>query len=237
MKKLIILPFLLINIIQIESFAECQSPIKDTILTINAISQILGYSPKDIIWYNNEPIYLYKIAVPNKIYSADQRQKIKYLRKELKKINVIIKETIDTIENWTVYVVDSAKFAQNADMMKSESKDNENFVLEDKENKYSYSQATIWFSKVNQFFIDFPQGPDEFHSPYQMGHWYPKAKFPIEMTHKGILDTIGFEFKFEIPIFFHNNYPAMLQFYHSYYGLWIDRSFERRKRIHVFQRN
>ncbi|HMS29907.1 MAG TPA: hypothetical protein PKD32_08650 [Saprospiraceae bacterium] len=233
----IILSCILISLIHRNVSAECPSPIKDTILTINAISQILGYSPKDIIWYNKKPIYLYKITVPNKIYSADQRQKIKYLRKELKKKNVIINETIDTIEKWTVYVVDSAKFVQNADMMKSESKDNENFVLEDKENKNSYSQATIWFSKVNQFFIDFPQGPDEFHSPYQMGHWYPKAKFPIEITHKGILDTIGFEFKFEIPIFFHNNYPAMLQFYHSYYGLWIDRSFERRKRIHVFQRN
>ena len=61
MKKLIILPFLLINIIQIISFAECRSPIKDTILTINAISQILGYSPKDIIWHIKERIYQNKI--------------------------------------------------------------------------------------------------------------------------------------------------------------------------------
>lgn len=44
MKKLIILPFLLINIIQIISFAECRSPIKDTILTINAILKDIGLS-------------------------------------------------------------------------------------------------------------------------------------------------------------------------------------------------
>jgi len=182
-------------------------------------------------------MYNYKTIIPANIYNQQQEAKLEFIKKDLKKKRIKIIETIDTIEKWTVYVADSAKFAQNANMMKSESKDNENFVFEDTEDKNNYSQATIWFSKVNQFFIDIPQGLDEFQTPYDVIYWYPKAKFPIEMTHNGILDTIGFEFKFEIPIFFHNNYPAMLQFYHCYYGLWIDRSFERRKRIHVFQRN
>ncbi|MBX7163731.1 MAG: hypothetical protein K1X49_08550 [Saprospiraceae bacterium] len=214
------------------------SDIKIDSLTIkDAIFQLLCYPYKDIIWHGQQKMYNYKTIIPANIYNQQQEAKLEFIKKDLKKKRIKIIETIDTIEKWTVYVADSAKFAQNANMMKSESKDNENFVFEDTEDKNNYSQATIWFSKVNQFFIDIPQGLDEFQTPYDVIYWYPKAKFPIEMTHNGILDTIGFEFKFEIPIFFHNNYPAMLQFYHCYYGLWIDRSFERRKRIHVFQRN
>ncbi|MBK7340304.1 MAG: hypothetical protein IPJ64_09930 [Saprospiraceae bacterium] len=214
------------------------SDIKIDSLTIkDAIFQLLCYPYKDIIWHGQQKMYNYKTIIPANIYNQQQEDKYEFIKKDLKKKRIKIIETIDTIEKWTVYVADSAKFAQNTNMMKSESKDNENFVFEDTEDKNNYSQATIWFSKVNQFFIDFPQGNDEFQTPYDNIYWYPKAKFPIEMTHKGILDTIGFEFKFEIPMFFHNNYPAMLQFYHCYYGLWIDRSFERRKRIHVFQRN
>ena len=237
MKKLIILPFLLINIIQIESFAECPSPIKDTILTINAISQILGYSPKDIIWHIKERIYQNKITVPNKIYSANQRQKIKYLRKELKKKNVIIKETIDTIEKWTVYVVDSAKFAQQSQMTTSNLLNSNNFYTDSKIDSSTFSQEVITFSNLIDFRIDFLGEPDEFSTPYNEIFWYPKAKFATEVTHRGILDTVGFEFTFPNPMFFYNNYPAMLKYFNSYFGLWIDRSFERRKRIHVFQRN
>jgi hypothetical protein len=236
MKKLIILPFLLINIIQIESFAECQSPIKDTILTINAISQILGYSPKDIIWHIKERIYQNKITVPNKIYSADQRQKLKYLRKELKKKGFKIIETVDTIELWKVFILDSSRFINQSKISKKINRNNGSFDAEPQIDSNTYSQQIIKFSKSSIFLIDY-DFPNPQNTTYDITEWYPKSKFPIEVNYNGILNSMGFQFQFTIPIFFHNNYPAMLQFYHSYYGLWIDRSFERRKRIHVFQRN
>ncbi|MBL0259943.1 MAG: hypothetical protein IPQ10_02505 [Saprospiraceae bacterium] len=236
MKKLIILPFLLINIIQIESFAECQSPIKDTILTINAINQILGYSPKDIIWHIKERIYQNKITVPNKIYSADQRQKLKYLRKELKKKGFKIIETVDTIELWKVFILDSSRFINQSKISKKINRNNGSFDAEPQIDSNTYSQQIIKFSKSSIFLIDY-DFPNPQNTTYDITEWYPKSKFPIEVNYNGILNSMGFQFQFTIPIFFHNNYPAMLQFYHSYYGLWIDRSFERRKRIHVFQRN
>ena len=236
MKKLIILPFLLINIIQIESFAECPSPIKDTILTINAISQILGYSPKDIIWHIKERIYQNKITVPNKIYSADQRQKLKYLRKELKKKGFKIIETVDTIELWKVFILDSSRFINQSKISKKINRNNGSFDAEPQIDSNTYSQQIIKFSKSSIFLIDY-DFPNPQNTTYDITEWYPKSKFPIEVNYNGILNSMGFQFQFTIPIFFHNNYPAMLQFYHSYYGLWIDRSFERRKRIHVFQRN
>jgi hypothetical protein len=98
-----------------------------------------------------------------------------------------------------------------------------NFYTDSKIDSSTFSEEVITFSNLIDFRIDFLGEPDKFSTPYNEIFWYPKAKFAIEVTHRGILDTISFEFKFEIPIFFHNNYPAMLQFYHSYYGLLCQR--------------
>lgn len=133
--------------------------------------------------------------------------------------------------------MDSAKFAQRSQMTTSNLLNSNNFYTDSKIDSSTFSQEVITFSNLIDFRIDFLGEPDEFSTPYNEIFWYPKAKFPIEVTHRGILDTVGFEFTFPNLMFFYNNYPAMLKYFNSYFGLWIDRSFERRKRIHVFQRN
>ena len=214
------------------------SDIKIDSLTIkDAIFQLLCYPYKDIIWHGQQKMYNYKTIIPANIYNQQQEDKYEFIKKDLKKKRIKIIETIDTIEKWTVYVADSAKFAQQSQMTTSNLLNSNNFYTDSKIDSSTFSQEVITFSNLIDFRIDFLGEPDEFSTPYNEIFWYPKAKFAIEVTHRGILDTVGFEFTFPNPMFFYNNYHAMLKYFNSYFGLWIDRSFERRKRIHVFQRN
>ncbi|HMS29903.1 MAG TPA: hypothetical protein PKD32_08630 [Saprospiraceae bacterium] len=213
------------------------SDIKLDSLTIkDAIFQLLCYPYKDIIWHGQQKMYNYKTIIPANIYNQQQEAKYKFIKKELKKKGFKIIETVDTIELWKVFILDSSRFINQSKISKIINRNNGSFDAEPQIDSNTYSQQIIKFSKSSIFLIDY-DFPNPQNTTYDITEWYPKSKFPIEVNYNGILNSMGFQFQFTIPIFFHNNYPAMLQYYHSYYGLWIDRKFERRKRIHVFQRN